>query len=470
MDGSAKSKNGVSSSSALAASSLPYPARLLTQPKPSKGLSDLRPYQRLAAEKMAATKQQAVLVPVGMGKTIITLTALEQLGVDRTLVVAPLEVAKSVWHAEAAKWAHTAHLHVARVLGTPRQRMTALQEDADIDVINYENLVWLAEHVNLRDRYDAIVFDELSKMKSPGTARFRAIRNAVKHVPIRFGLTGTPRGNHLLGLWGQLFMVAGDKPLGKSFTVFRQEYFRPIDPEGYVWRPLPWAEREIVRRIEPWAFHIPESEISDMLPEVVYTQVPFTPSPEAAEAYDRMTEELKYEDVEVWTKSALSNKLRQLSSGFLYDSTKAVRVTPEDKIAALRRIVEEQQGDPLLVFYWFVEELELLREAFPGVATSETPDWQARWNAGELPLLLLHPASAGHGLNLQGGGHTVVWFTLPWSLELWLQGIGRLRRIGQRSPVVSVLTLCGTAIDRHVASNLEQLKEAEEGLKEALCI
>lgn len=455
--------------------------------------SDLHPYQERASERIVQRKQQAVLLKVGLGKTVITLTALADLMDARSvtgpvLLFAPAKVVHlDVWGREAAAWAHTQRFNVTPIVGSPNKRKELVLtrwRPGQILAMSYENMEWFVHtFIDRCGKAGAIVFDELSKMKSPGAKRFRAARHYLKNIPVRIGLTGTPVGNHLFDLWGEMFMVGGELALGPTFTKYREQYFYPIDFNRWKWLPFPKAAAHIQERIKPFAFTIPIHETPVKTPEVVENEIMVELPPEVKEAANQLARELitrleSGEDLQVLSKSALAGKLRQLASGAVFLQTELGQKKPEwrevheAKLEALDEILEEQQGDPVLLYYHYTHELVRLLRRYPQARVLEGPAnrlcTQDEWNAGKVELLLAHPQSVGFGLNLQHGGSTVVWFNLPWSVELFEQALGRLARQGQRAEyVTSHILLAGNA-DKVVLQVLRAKGKVQAAVLEAL--
>ena len=444
-----------------------------------RDLTDLFAFQAKAVLQAVKKGRTAIFLEPGYGKTAIALTALWQARTLPALVVAPARVVEQdVWGLEATKWSHLDHLNVVSIHGTKRGRKFRLDVGADVEVISYENLVWLTDTVDLDKRYSAIIFDELSKMKTAGSKRSRRMKTAGASIPFRLGLTGTPVGNHLLDLWGEMYMVAGEHALGRTFTGYRSRFFYPRSTVNGIpvnWTLLPGVEGTIHELVKPFSFVLPpQKEVK--LPEVIVNKLPVTMPHKATVEQMELVRELRVKldggaDLIALQASAMAMKLRQFASGAVYTNK------PNDppvwsfvhggKMDALSDLIEELQGEPLLVFYWFQHELERLKR-LPGVATLDDKGAMDAWNARKLPVLLAHPQSAGHGLNLQAGGHNVCWFTLPWSWELWRQANGRLARTGQTSPVVQAHVLeCGEA-DRLVLAALTQKGTTEKKLLAAL--
>ena len=434
---------------------------------------------------MVEKKQIAVFLEPGRGKSAATLTALHDLGRPRTLVLAPMRVAETVWHEEAAQWEHLRGMKVLSATGDRAQRRACIASDAHVVVLSYENFPWLLDEVDVRKRFSAIVFDELSRMKNVDTVKFRRFRGAVRDLPVRFGLTGTPVGNHLIDLWGEMYMVAGEKPLGPTKGEFVARYFAPgatVNGRVVSWRPHPYAQAEIERRIKPYAFALPPSKDAPPMPELRVREMA-VPLPAEAE---RMSEELLETlttqlsngvDLETFSRTTAAQKIWQMSGGAVYYEQPTVLGEPPSrmkewavvhgaKIRALEELVGELQGEPLLVFYWFRHELERILKHFQGRAVElDSAAKIALWNKRQIEVLLAHPASAGHGLNLQHGGHHMAWFSLPWGrLEMWRQAVGREVRHGQPSPVVHAHVFLGGKTDRYILADLRRKAEVEDSV------
>lgn len=451
--------------------------------------SALYSYQAESARLKVAAKQIANFLEPGYGKTAATLTAIHDLGRPRTLVLAPARVADTVWHAEAAQWEHLRSMSVVPATGNRAQRLQVIHSPAQVVTLSYENFPWLLDTIDVRKRFECIVFDELSRMKNVNSVKFRRFRGAVQSIPYRFGLTGTPVGNHLIDIWGEMFMVAGEKPLGPTKGEFVARYFSPAarNSRGDIvsWRPLPGAQREIEQRIKPYAFTLVSGDAPPM-PEPRLNKI-FIDLPDEVE---RMSAELESElvtklesgtDLYTFSITAAATKVRQMASGAVYTEPPTNLGEPRPagpkkwetvhtrKISALEELVSELQGQPLLVFYWYQHERDRILAAFPGRA--KELDSAARieqWNRGQVEILLAHPASAGHGLNLQRGGHHICWFTLPWSLELWKQANGRLVRQGQPNPYVMLHLLLAGRSDAKVLDVLWKKSAVEDQLLTAM--
>lgn len=417
----------------------------------------LHSYQRRAADFARQQDRSALLMEMGLGKTATTLTAMEQRHVPM-LVVAPKRVVETVWHTEAKLW--RPGLNVVRATGTPTQRKTALADTtAHVVVISRDNM---SDAIPYMGRFNSLVLDELSSFKNPSTKRFKAAKTLAGDIPVVWGLTGTPAPNGLMDLWAQVYLLDGGARLGKTLIAYRNRYFYAADrlPNGIVTK---WVARQ-------GSFEAITSKLSDItlamraqdyldLPPVTHNLVQVPMPADAMRLYRQMLEtmvaQLDDEPVTAANGAARVGKLAQITAGFMYLQDElgqripgAVSRLHSAKVDAVEEIVEGT-GSPVLVYYWFQEELAMLKERFPQAATIDDKDVVNRWNAGEVPLLLAHPASAGHGLNLQKGpGHTIVWTTCTWAAEVWAQANARLARQGQGAPVVvHVLQGAGTNDD-----------------------
>ena len=416
----------------------------------------LRPYQEDAADFLYERDRAMVLAPVGAGKTAITLTAIRDLIADgvirRALVIAPLRVAVSVWHAEAKVWAP--ELNVGVCWGTQKHRADTLKNPIhQIVTINYENLIWLAEH-DLS--FDIVVFDELTRMKNPSGARFKALSKVIDRIPIRWGLTGSFTSNGLEDVFGQCKII-DQKLLGRSKGAFMQQYFTLINKEYNQWVARSDALPQVMRRIKPATYVLANNMYT--LPQLLIIEVAVAMSDRTA--YENMKKHFLHEDIVALTAATVTQKLQQLSSGFAYDVDQTGRWYSTHKFDRLEELLDENQNANTIIVYQYKEELAELKRRF-NVATLEDNASIDKWNRGETPLLAIHPASAGHGLNLQHGGHHVVFLSLPWSLELFEQTIGRLHRSGQKSDVWCYVMLTENSIDEKIWVALHDKKSLAE--------
>ena len=427
---------------------------------------------------------------MGMGKTGITLSAITQLiddfAIRKVLVIAPLRVAEDTWTTEAEKWDHTRHLRVVPVLGPAKKRTQALQTVGDIYVINRENVEWLCDpkESGLKNwPFDLVVIDELSSFKNNQSKRWRALKRRMPLDCPVWGLTGTPAPNSYIDLWPQIYLLDKGFRLGPTLGSFREKYFNPGARRGHVvfeWRLKTGAKDAIDKRLSDLCISMRKEDYLT-LPPITYNRVGVRMDKKERGVY----EELKREKVLTLlegkeldsaivgaTAASLSNKLLQLSGGAVYDEDGGVQVIHKRKLDALAELEEAAQGQPLLVFYSYKHEAERIREKFPNAvkldADADTVSTIRAWNAGEIPILLCHPASAGHGLNLQMGGHMVVWYSLPWSLELYQQANARLHRMGQENPVVVHHIICEDTLDDKVLSALGRKEETQDALLKAL--
>jgi hypothetical protein len=440
--------------------------------------SALFPYQR---EKSIPAKidrrQVAEFVPVGMGKTISTLTALVDLGMPKTLTLAPPRVARRVWSDEARLWEHTKDVRVNPLVGTPEQRLIRLAHKSDMDVISFDLFPWLVDTIDIEKVYGAIVFDELDKMKNPNAKWFKRMRTRSTAIPIRIGQTGTPIGNHYRNLWGEMFAVAGEKPLGPSKVQFMMQYFTAYEISEHVkgWSLNYGAADMILERIKPYAFSLDPKD-APKLPPVQLNPIHVELPKKVRDLSDELARELKVQlasgaDLIALSSSARAAKVRQMAGGAVYlaDGETWEEIHTE-KLDALEDLIDELQGEPLVCFYWFKHELERLRKRFPNARLLRTEADEEAWNSGKVELMLAHPASAGHGLNLQFGGHNLCFYTLPWSWIFFSQSIGRLPRPGQKSPFVMGHVLLAGESDLAVYEFLAEMKAAQEHTMQAVRI
>lgn len=399
----------------------------------------------------------------------------ERMEVDRVLVVAPLRVAATVWAQEAQKWEHTRHLRVAKVLGSAAERKEALRQDADIYVINRENVAWLVEYLQ-RDmwKFDMVVVDELSSFKSSASARFRALRRVRPLVKRFVGLTGTPAPNGLIDLWAQVYLMDRGERLGATLGGYRQRYFTEGRRNAQVvfnWVPKPGADKAIFERLGDICISM-KAEDYLTLPERMEHRVSVVLPPEAKAQYDTLERDLILpladSVVTAQTAAVVTGKLLQMSGGAVYDSSHAWHEIHRAKLDVLHELVEESQGQPMLVYYGYQHDLQRLLEEFPQARKLSTAENVENWNAGQIPMLLAHPDSAGHGLNLQAGGHIMVWFSLTWSLEKYQQANARLYRQGQGQPVQIYHLIAQGTMDEQVMQILERKEARQEALIDAV--
>ena len=391
-------------------------------------------------------------------------------------MVAPLRVAEDTWTKESAKWDHLQGLRVVRVLGSQAQRICALETDADIYCINRENIPWLVKYYGTDWPFDGVVLDELSSFKSPSSKRFKAMRKVrplIKHI---VGLTGTPSPNGLIDLWAQIYLLDQGKRLGRTLTEYRNRYFNPGRRNGYVvydWVPKDGAEDEIYRRISDICISMKACDYLK-LPERVDVVRTVKLDDEAQTAYTEMEKEAVLElgpneIVDAGTAAVVSGKLLQIANGAVYDENGKTHIIHESKLDTLEDVIEAVNGRPVLVFYAYKHDLERIMQRFPQARKLEGSAEIDAWNRGEIPILLAHPAGAGHGLNLQAGGNHIVWFGLTWSLELYQQANARIYRQGVKGERVTITHLVteGT-IDEDVMRVLDGKATRQDALLEAV--
>lgn len=443
----------------------------------------LHSYQRYAAEFVCDHAASAILLDCGCGKTIITLTAIEELLRDRfeigkVLVVCPIRVAQ-VWAEEIAKWEHLKGLRYSIAVGTESQRRYALECEADIYIINRDVVQWLVENYAARWHWDMLVLDELSSFKNPQAKRFKSLLKVRPKVKRIVGLTGTPSSNGLMDLWAEYRLLDLGERLGRFIGGYRSTYFRPDKTNGvivYSYKPLPGAEERIYKRIADITVSIRCTDVLRM-PELISSPYEVRMSPEEKTVYDQMKKNLVLGlpdgEVTASNAAALSGKLSQLANGAVYkDDGEAVTIHSR-KLDALEDLIEAANGKPILVAYWFKHDLERITERLRAIGVHysriDNQNSIAKWNAGHIPVGLVHPASAGHGLNLQSGGSTLIWFGLTWSLELYIQTNARLWRQGQvsRTVVIQHIVTKGT-VDEEIMKALERKEVTQDSLMNAV--
>ena len=436
-------------------------------------------YQAYAIDYIETHPVAAVLLDMGLGKTVISLTAIADLLFDsfvahRVLVIAPLRVARDTWPAEIGKWAHLQHLTYTVAVGNAKERRVALMKSADITIINRENLAWLIEESGFPFDFDTVVIDELSSFKSHQSKRFKVLMRVRPTVKRVIGLTGTPSSNGLMDLWAEFRLLDLGERLGRFITQYRYEYFTPDKRNGdivYSYKPLPYAEEAIYRKISDITISMKSTDHLKM-PELVSTQYEVRLSEDEAERYTDLKQELILQlpdgEVTAANAAALTQKLAQLANGAIYADTGDVIEFHERKLDALEDIIESANGKPVLVAYWFRHDLQRIKNRFT-VRELKSSNDIADWNKGEIPVAVIHPASAGHGLNLQAGGSTLVWFGLTWSLELYQQTNARLWRQGQnaRTVVIQHIVTKGT-IDERILKALQAKDKTQAALIEAV--
>lgn len=436
-------------------------------------------YQSYAINYIETHPIAAVLLDMGLGKTVISLTAIADLLFDsfeahRILVVAPLRVARDTWPAEIAKWEHLQHLTYAVCVGTPKERRAALLSRADITIINRENLGWLIDSSGFDFDYDMVIIDELSSFKNHKSKRFQALMKVRPKVKRIIGLTGTPSSNGLMDLWAEFKLLDFGERLGRFITHYRNNYFIPDKRNGeiiYSYKPMAYAEDAIYRRISDITISMKSTDHLQM-PELITSQYEVQLSEEEEKRYEDLKAdfilELPEGEITAANAASLTGKLSQLANGAIYDDDGNIIEFHDRKLDALEDLIEAANGKPLLVAYWFKHDLQRIKKRFDVREIKSSKDI-TDWNNGNIPVAVIHPASAGHGLNLQAGGSTLIWFGLTWSLELYQQTNARLWRQGQTSGTVVIehIITKGT-IDERILKALSLKEVTQNALIDAV--
>lgn len=441
-------------------------------------------YQKYVIEYIEKHPVSAVFLDMGLGKTSISLTAINNLLLDyfavhKVLVIAPLRVAKNTWSAEINKWDHLNDLKYSIVVGTPAERKNALKAAADIYIINRENIPWLTEYMGAAFDFDMVVIDELSSFKNYQAKRFKALMKVRPSVKRIVGLTGTPSSNGLMDLFAEFKLLDMGERLGRFIGQYRNTYFMPDKRNGQIifsYKPLPGAEDAIYRKISDITISMKAADHLKM-PKLVTTDYEVTLSEKEQRKYkelkDNMVLQLSDDEITATNAASLSNKLCQMANGAIYDDDKAVIHVHDRKLDALEDVIESMNGKPVLVAYWFkhdydriADKLKALNIPFEKLDTTVSIE---KWNNGKIPVALIHPASAGHGLNLQDGGSALVWFGLTWSLELYQQTNARLYRQGQNSDTVVIMHIAAKdTIDERILKALKKKDSTQSALIDAV--
>ena len=438
-------------------------------------------YQQRSIQHILDHPAAGLFLDMGMGKTVSTLTAVqilmyERFEISKVLVIATKRVAESTWIEEAKKWDHLHELTFSKVLGTRNDRVAGLLRVADIYLINRENVTWLVDYLGDKWPFDMIVIDELSSFKSTKAKRFRALKKIRPLADRVVGLTGTPASNGFLDLWPEVYLLDMGARLGKTITRYKEQYFRPGRRNGYVvyeWNLANGADKEIMDKLSDICISMQAEDYLE-LPECQVRDIKVQLPASAERSYKQMEREkvlgLESSEVSAFQAAAVMGKLLQMANGAVYDDNQKVQEIHKAKIEAMDEILEAAQGQPVLCFYSYKHDLARLQEAFKSYEprTLKDNDDIEEWNDGRIKLLLAHPASAGHGLNLQSGGHIIVWFGLPWSLELYEQANARLYRQGQKQAVIIHRILAENTVDEIVAVKLEKKGMTQNELLEAL--
>lgn len=435
-------------------------------------------YQNYAKDFILAHKVSALFLDCGLGKTITTLTAINELMYDsfeisKVLIIAPLRVAQSTWKDEIEKWDHLNLLRYSIVVGDEKERLKALKQNSDIYIINRENVDWLVTKSGIDFNFDMLVIDELSSFKSHTSKRFKSLLKIRPYFERVVGLTGTPSSNGLMDLWAEFRVLDLGERLGRYITHYRNEYFLPDKRNGAVifsYKPQPNAEERIYRRLADMTISMKSTEYLKM-PELILNELEINLDEEDQMKYKKFKKEMvmtiQEKEIDAINAASLSNKLIQLANGSIYDEDKKFYEVHNKKLDKLEEIIESANGKPILVAYWFKADKERIEKRFK-VREIKTADDIKQWNMGMINLALIHPASAGHGLNLQSGGFTLVWFSLTWSLELYQQTNARLYRQGQKDTVVIHHLITKNTIDEDIMKSLKRKDKTQEALMRAV--
>ncbi len=435
-------------------------------------------YQKFATQFILQHPIAAVFLEMGLGKSVITLTALfdlilDQFIIGKVLVIAPLRVARDTWPSEIQKWDHLKGLKYSVVVGTAAERKAALTKQADIYIINRENVDWLVNKSGIPFQFDMIVIDELSSFKSYQAKRFKSLLKVRPYVKRIVGLTGTPSSNGLMDLWAEFRVLDLGQRLGRYITHYRNAYFTPDKRNAEIifsYKPLPGAEDQIYKRVGDITISMKSCDYLK-LPECVINEVPVYMSEKEQDVYDRfrddMVAKIKGKEIDAVNAAVLSGKLLQMANGAVYDDEKNSLLIHDRKLDALEDLIEGANGKPVLVAYWYQHDAGRIKSRFD-VREIKTSKDIADWNNGDIPVAIIHPASAGHGLNLQTGGSTLIWFGLTWSLELYQQTNARLHRQGQTNTVIIHHIIAKGTIDLNVMKALRQKEKIQNALINAV--
>lgn len=433
-------------------------------------------YQEYAKEFIVSRKVSALFLDCGLGKTVITLTAIWELLLDyfeirKVIILAPLRVSRDTWRGELEKWDHLSGIEMSLVLGSEKERRSALNRRANVYVINRENVEWLVE--NYRWDFDMVVIDELSSFKSHKAKRFKALKKVRPMVKWMVGLTGTPAPNGLVDLWAEIGILDMGQRLGRFIGGYRERFFVPDKRSRemvFSYKPREGAEEAIYGLISDICISMKAVDYLEMS-ECIYNRVEVAMNEKEMKLYGQLEKNMLLPfaegDIDAVNAAALSGKLLQMANGAVYDENGNVKHIHDRKLEALEDLVEAANGKPVLIAYWYQHDLDRIKRRTGAVALDTAEDMQ-RWNAGEIPVAVIHPASAGHGLNLQAGGSTLIWFGLTWSLELYQQTNARLWRQGQKETVVIHHLVTKDTLDEKVMAALEKKNCGQSALVEAV--
>lgn len=448
--------------------------------------SSLHDYQRAAVDHIIKNPSCALLLEMGLGKTVSTLTAInklmyEELEIDRVLVIAPKRVVESVWSAEGEKWEHLKHLKFSKIIGNERERKKALRADADIFLISRDNVSWLCSYFGGLLPFDTLVIDELSSFKNPKSVRFKALRQAQPSFDRIIGLTGTPTPQGLIDLWSQIYLLDRGERLGKFITKYREAYFRPGKRNGaivYNYNISPESEKLIYDKIGDICMSMKAKDyltLPDRIDNIIKVDLPEPIKRQYAE-FERHQVLQLFEDqpldqaISAVNAAALSNKLLQFANGAVYDSDRKVHEVHNLKLEALKEIIDDANGKPVLVAWTYRHDIDRIREYLKKYDLRElkTDKDIQDWNAGKIHVMTMHPASGGHGLNLQSGGNIIVWFGQTWSLELEQQFNARIHRQGQTEVVVVNKLVSSGTLDEEVVQAIDAKGSNQDKLMDAV--
>lgn len=435
-------------------------------------------YQVYCINRMIEEPRLGLMLSMGLGKSAITLTALNELmfyqhKVNKALIIAPKRVAETTWSEECEKWDHLKHFRISKILGNEEKRKQAVKADADIYIINRENVSWLVDNFKSNWKWDTVVIDELSSFKNHTAKRFKSLKLMLPHIKRLYGLTGTPAANGLLDLWAQVYLLDQGKRLYKTIGQYRERFFKPDKRNGqivYSYKLKSDAEPIIRKRISDICISIKSSDYID-LPKCIYQNQTLILSDKSQKAYQKMEQTLVLEltntEITAVNAGVLTNKLLQIASGSIYDEFGKYHLIHKEKLEVLKEIIEQVKS-PVLVFYNFKHERDLILKEIPEarLLDSEKEVWE--WNSGKIEILLAHPASAGYGLNMQQGGHNIIWFSPTWNLELYEQANARLNRQGQTETVTVNHIIAKNTIDETVMKALTKKDKTQTVLLEAL--
>lgn len=443
------------------------------------------PYQRYCIDRLIQDPFVGLMLDMGLGKTVITLTAIWELKLNRwqvcrPLIIAPKKVAEATWQAEASRWDHLKGLRFSTVLGGEQKRIRALATPADVYITSRDNVAWLVDYYRNTWPFDMVVLDESSSFKNAQSKRFKSLRLVRPRIRRLVELTGTPAPNGLEDMWAQVYLLDEGARLGRTISSFREQFFTqdPSHPgqQYRTYTPQEGAQKRLQAAINDICISMKAEDYLG-LPEIVVDDIPVALDPQAAKAYKKLERDLLLEvdqqTITAGTAAVLNGKLLQLCSGTVYDTEGRATAIHGCKLEALAETVEQMCGEHVLVFYWFQHEPDRIRETLqrPGrrIRLYKGQEDAAAWNAGEVDVLLAHPASCGYGLNLQQGGHHVIWYSLPnWTLELYQQANKRLHRQGQQYPVIIHRLLVSGGIDEDMAASLEGKGDTQEAMMQAL--